>query len=93
MNRERQLTGDDLNTTNSPVGWLLTNWLVLPVLTQLRSLEENPQFSTWRTLERSSRAEGIASEPHRHLARKLQLALDRLEARLLAQGVQERVGL
>jgi hypothetical protein len=37
--------------------------------------------------------EGIASEPHRHLTRKLQLPLDRLEARLLAQGVQERVGL
>jgi hypothetical protein len=37
--------------------------------------------------------EGIASEPHRHLARKLQLPLNRLEARLLAQGVHERVGL
>ena len=33
------------------------------------------------------------SEPHHHLARKLQLPLDRLEARLFAQGVQERIGL
>ena len=32
------------------------------------------------------RLQGIASDPHRHLARKLQLPLNRLEARLLAQG-------
>jgi len=37
--------------------------------------------------------EGIALEPHRHSARKLQFPLNRLEARLFAQGVQERVGL
>jgi hypothetical protein len=29
----------------------------------------------------------------RHLTRKLQLPLNRLEARLFAQGIQERVGL
>jgi hypothetical protein len=44
----------------------------------------------WNDLRRT---EGIVSEPHRHLARKLQLPLNRLEARLLAQGVQERIGL
>src|SRR6478736_651202 len=38
-------------------------------------------------------AEGIASEPHSHLVRKLQFPLDRLEARLLAQWIEERLGL
>src|SRR3984893_11103955 len=37
--------------------------------------------------------EVIASEPHRDLARKLQLSLNRLKARLFAQRVEERVGL
>jgi len=49
------------------------------------------EAAAWYESERGT--EGIASEPRRHLARKLQLPLDRLKARLLAQGVQERVGL
>jgi hypothetical protein len=37
--------------------------------------------------------EGIASEPHHRLAWKLQLPLNRLEARLLAQRVEQWVRL
>ena len=33
------------------------------------------------------------SEPHRHLVRKLQLPLDRLEARLFSYRIHERIGL
>src|ERR1700730_18608552 len=36
---------------------------------------------------------GMASEPHRDSAWKLQLTHNSLKARLLAQGVQERIGL
>src|ERR1700722_12806958 len=38
-------------------------------------------------------AEGIASQPHRDLALKLQLPLYRLKPRLFAQGVQKWIGL
>ena len=68
--------------------------VALPIaIGQERPYATTSQISGQRTFERPLVTARIVSRPHSHSIGKLQLPLNRLETRLVAQGIKERVGL